>query len=159
MRISDWSSDVCSSDLLLAILARDPGMVLDPLGLKPLFGHPRRRRPDLVLRLKVDPLRLQRAMIYAGINIQLGQALVDVIGPRLAPFLQERRAVPLAHLLAEALRPYLAHRQHDMPVRLWLPVLPHVPMHIHVRDHAAFHHMLAPHGAARGKGGTVALGP
>src|SRR3546814_2686671 len=90
MRISDWSSDVCSSDLrhqlgrgshrahhlvelilavavperelrqvapgerrllagdrvqcdfrpgddLLAVLARDPGMVLDPLGLKPLF--------------------------------------------------------------------------------------------------------------------------
>src|SRR3546814_4989468 len=103
MRISDWSSDVCSSDLrahhlvelilavavperelrqvapgerrllagdrvqcdfrpgddLLAVLARDPGMVLDPLGLKPLFGHPRRRRPDLVLGFKVDALRLQ----------------------------------------------------------------------------------------------------
>src|SRR3546814_8341320 len=25
---------------LLPIFARDPGMVLDPLGLKPLFGHP-----------------------------------------------------------------------------------------------------------------------
>src|SRR3546814_2832505 len=37
---------------LLAIFARDPGMVLDPLGLKPLFGHPRCSRPDLVLRLK-----------------------------------------------------------------------------------------------------------
>src|SRR3546814_2877562 len=85
VRISDWSSDVCSSDLrelrqvapgerrllagdrvqcdfrpgddLLAVLARDPGMVLDPLGLKPLFGHPRRRRPDLVLGFKVDALR------------------------------------------------------------------------------------------------------
>ena len=42
---------------LLAIRARDPGMVLDPLGLKPLFGHPRCCRPDLVLRLKLDPLR------------------------------------------------------------------------------------------------------
>src|SRR3546814_4447251 len=82
MRISDWSSDVCSSDLLvelilavavperelrqvvpgerrllagdrvqcdfrpgddlLAVLARDPGMVLDPLGLKPLSSEERR---------------------------------------------------------------------------------------------------------------------
>jgi hypothetical protein len=34
--------DLRIGDDLLAILARDPGMVLDPLGLKPLFGHPRR---------------------------------------------------------------------------------------------------------------------
>src|SRR3546814_7552204 len=78
MRISDWSSDVCSSDL----------------------------------------------------------------GPGHAPFLQQRRAVPLAHLLAEALRANLAHRQHDMRVRLGLPVLAHVPMYIHVRDHAAFDELL-----------------
>src|SRR3546814_9274094 len=88
-----WSSGGCSSDLvapgerrllagdrvqcdfrpgddLLAVLARDPGMVLDPLGLKPLFGHPRRRRPDLVLGFKVDALRLQRPVIYAGVYIQ-----------------------------------------------------------------------------------------
>src|SRR3546814_3926312 len=55
-------------DDLLAILARDPRMVLDPLRLKPLFGHTRCRRPDLVLGFKVDALRLQGAMIYAGIN-------------------------------------------------------------------------------------------
>src|SRR3546814_2668504 len=84
MRISDWSSDVCSSDL----------------------------------------------------------PLVDMIGPGHAPFLQQRRAVPLAHLLAEALRANLAHRQHDMRVRLGLPVLAHVPMYIHVRDHAAFDELL-----------------
>src|SRR3546814_6995218 len=112
MRISDWSSDVGSSDLgddLLAVLARDPGMVLDPLGLKPLFGHPRRRRPVLVLGFKVDALRLQRPVIYAGVYIQLGQPLVDMIGPGHAPFLQQRRAVPPAHLLAEALRATPAH--------------------------------------------------
>src|SRR3546814_18973840 len=113
MRISDWSSDVCSSDRavavperelrqvapgerrllagdrvqcdfrhgddLLAVLARDPGMVLDPLGLKPLFGHPRRRRPALVLGFKVDALRLQRPVIYAGVYIQLGHTHVDII--------------------------------------------------------------------------------
>jgi hypothetical protein len=129
-------------DDLLAILARDPGMVLDPLGLKPLFGHPRCRRPDLVLRLKVDPLRLQCAMVDPRINIELGKPLVDMIGPCLAPLLQQLRAVPLAHLLAEPLRPYLAHRQHDMRVRLGLAVLAHVPMHIEVRDHAAFDELL-----------------
>src|SRR3546814_12369059 len=59
-----------------------------------------------------------------------------------APFLQQRRAVPLAHLLAEALRANLAHRQHDMRVRLGLPVLAHVPKYIHVRDHAAFDELL-----------------
>ena len=127
---------------LLAILARDPGMVLGPLGLKPLFGHPRRSRSDLVLRLKVNALRLQRAMIYAGINIQLGQPLVDMIGPRLAPLLQERIAVPLAHLLPEALGANLAHRQHDMRVRLGLAVLAPVPMHIEVRDHAPIDKLL-----------------
>src|SRR3546814_9777024 len=137
MRISDWSSDVCSSDLelilavavperelrqvaprerrllardrvqralgprndLLAIFARDPGMVLDPLGLKPLFGHPRCSRPDLVLRLKVDPLRRQRSMVDPRVNIQPGKALVHMVGPRPAPLLQERRAVPLAYLI------------------------------------------------------------
>ena len=117
-------------------------MILDPLGLKPLFGHPRCCRPDLVLGLKVDALRLQAAMIDPRINIQLGQPLVDMIGPCLAPLLQERVTVPLPHLLAEPLRPYLAHRQHDMGVRLWLAVLPHVPMHVHVRDHAAFDELL-----------------
>src|SRR3546814_8109440 len=65
-----------------------------------------------------------------------------MIGPGHAPFLQQRRAVPLAHLLAEALRANLAHRQLDMRVRLGLPVLAHVPMYIHVRDHAAFDELL-----------------
>src|SRR3546814_7451889 len=41
-----------------------------------------------------------------------------------------------------ALPIYLAHRQHDMRVRLGLPVLAHVPMYIHVRDHAAFDELL-----------------
>src|SRR3546814_581902 len=65
-----------------------------------------------------------------------------MIGPRLAPLLQQRRAVPPAHLLAEALQPYLAHRQHDMRVWLGLPVLSQVPMHVHVRDHAALDKLL-----------------
>src|SRR3546814_9703199 len=86
-------------DDLLAILARDPRMVLDPLRLKPLFGHTRCRRPALVLGFKVDALRLQGAMIYAGINIQLGNPLVDMVRPCLAPPLQQLGAVPVANLL------------------------------------------------------------
>src|SRR3546814_581904 len=61
---------------------------------------------------------------------------------RFPPPLQQRRAVPLAHLLAEALQPYLAHPQHDMRVWLGLPVLSQVPMHVHVRDHAALDKLL-----------------
>src|SRR3546814_853844 len=128
MRISDWSSDVGSSDL--------------PLGLKHLFGHPRCSRPDLVLRLKVDPLRRQRARVVPRVNIQLGKALVHMVGPRLAPLLQERRAVPLDYLLAEAVRADFTHRQHDMRVRLGLPVLAHVPMPIEVRHHPELDELL-----------------
>src|SRR3546814_15973297 len=73
-------------------LLRAPVMVRDPLGLNPLFGHTRRRRPDIVLRLKLDPLRLIAAMIYARAYIQFGEGLVHMIGPRLALLLQQRRS-------------------------------------------------------------------
>src|SRR3546814_8839873 len=121
-------------DDLLAILARDPRMVLDPLRLKPLFGHTRCRRPDLVLGFKVDALRLQGAMIYAGINIQLGKPLVDMVRPCLAPPLHQLDAVPVADLLPAPLHVPLAHRPHDMGVGPGPPVLSHVPMEIEVRD-------------------------
>ena len=129
-------------DDLPAILARDPRMVLDAFALKPHFFAPHRRRPDLVLRLQLDTLRLVAAVIDPGINIERGQALVDVIRPRLAPLLQQLRAVPLAYLRTEPLRPYFAHRQHDMRVRLGLPVLALVPMYVEVRDHAALDKLL-----------------
>jgi len=129
-------------DDLLAILARDPRMILDPLRLKALFGHTRCRWPDLVLRLQVDPLCLQGAMIYAGINIQLGKPLVDMVRPCLAPPLQQLGSVPLADLLPEPFPVHLAHRQHDMRVGLGHPILAHVPMDIEVRDHAAFDKLL-----------------
>src|SRR3546814_11957296 len=65
-----------------------------------------------------------------------------MVDPRLAPLLQERRAVPLDYLLAEAVRADFTHRQHDIRVRLWLAVLAHVPMHIEVGHHAAFDDLL-----------------
>ena len=81
-------------------------------------------------------------MVDPRINIERRKPFVDMIGPCLAPPFQKLGAVPLAHLLAEPLRPYLAHRQHDVRVRLGLAVLAHVPMHIEVRDHAAFDELL-----------------
>src|SRR3546814_19460415 len=60
-----------------------------------------------------------------------------MVGTRLAPLLQERRAVPLDYLLAEADRADFTHQQHDMRVRLGLAVLAHVPMHIEVGPPAA----------------------
>src|SRR3546814_13230066 len=65
-----------------------------------------------------------------------------MVGPRLAPLRQERRAVPLDYLRAEAVRAEFTHRQHDMRVRLGLAVLAHVPMHIEVGHHAAFDELL-----------------
>src|SRR3546814_11196980 len=65
-----------------------------------------------------------------------------MVGPRLAPLLQERRAVPLDYLLAEAVRADFTHRQHDMRFRLGLAVLAHVPMHLAVGHHAAFDELL-----------------
>jgi len=122
---------------LLAVRAGDPGMVLDPLGLKPLSGHTRRRRPDLVLRLKVDALVGIGAMIDPPLQPQLGHALIHMSRPCLTPALQMLIAVPVAVLLAEPLRSHLAHRQHDMRVRLRTAVLRMVPMHVEVGDHPA----------------------
>src|SRR3546814_14983131 len=44
--------DFWPGDDLLAVLARDPGMVLAPLGLTPLFGHPRPRARNSVVKGK-----------------------------------------------------------------------------------------------------------
>lgn len=47
--------------------------------------HARGRRPDLVLRFKIDALGLETAMIDTCIDIQFGQALIDVAFPGFAP--------------------------------------------------------------------------
>src|SRR3546814_19068790 len=85
MRISDWSSDVCSSDLA-----------------------------DLVLRLEIDALRVQTAVIDPRVDIEFSEALVRMIGPSLAPVVQQVGSVPVANLGATALLVPLPHRQHDV---------------------------------------------
>ena len=62
--------------------------------------------------------------------------LVGQLRPAFAPTLDHLGAVPVPHLLAEAVFVHGSHGQHDMGVGLGRPVLGHVPMHIEVGDHA-----------------------
>ena len=125
-------------DDAFAVALRDGAVILDPLGLKPTLAHARSCGTDLVLRLKPDALRLQGSVIYAGINIQFGKAVVDVIGPPLAPLLDKLGPVPVAFLRAETLLVHLAHGEHDMGMGLRQPIRANVPMHVKVGNHAAF---------------------
>ena len=98
-------------------------------------------RADLRLWLKADALRLQAAMVDAGVNVEFGKALVDVFRPSFPPPLHHLRAVPGPHLLAETALIHAAHGEHDMGVGLGRPFLGHVPMHIEVGDHAPIHEL------------------
>ena len=102
----------------LAVALRNRPMLRRALGrLAPLLpAHA--GRPDLVLRLQLDALLFEAAMVDPDLVPQLRQALVGRLRPRLTPALQFSDAVPLPHLPTEPLRPDLAHRQHDMRVRL-----------------------------------------
>jgi len=119
-------------------IALGNGAVLfDPFRLKPAPLHARGGGPDLVLWLKIDALRFQAAMIDARINIELGEAFIDVLGPALAPLLDQLGAVPVAHLRAEAVGIDLAHGEHHVRVRLGESIGADVPMDIEIGDHAA----------------------
>lgn len=94
-----------------AIGASDGVMLFEPLQRQTLRGHARRSRSDLVLRFEVNPLCLERAVIDARIDIELGEPLIDVLGPPFAPFLQEIGPIALAVLLAKPVLIDLAQRQ------------------------------------------------
>ena len=93
-------------------------------------------RADLALRLQRDALALQAAMVDARVDVEFGQPLVGQLRPAFAPSFDHLGAVPVPHLLAEAILIYRAHRQHDMRVGFGRPVLGHVPMQIEIGDHA-----------------------
>ena len=120
-----------------AIVARDLAVHfravggLDPFALDALRG-----RADLALRLQRDALRFQAAMVDARVDVEFGQALVGKLGPAFAPALDHLGAVPVPHLLAEAVFVHGSHGQHDMGMGLGRAVLGHVPMHIEIGDHA-----------------------
>ena len=73
------------SDDPLAVPARDLAVVERPLGVfsPTLPAHP--SRPDLVLRLKLDPLRSERPVIHLSVDPKLRQPLVHMARPTLPP--------------------------------------------------------------------------
>lgn len=124
-------------DDALAVVAGDLAVHFRAVGgLDPFTLDPLRRCADLALRLQGDALRLKAAMVDAGVNVEFGQTFVDMLGPAFAPPLHHLRAVPVPHLLAEAVLVHAAHGEHDMGMGLRHPVLADVPMHIEVGDHA-----------------------
>ena len=134
--------DIRVGDNALAILARDAVMILEPLGFEPLPRTPRCSRPNLVLRLELYALFGIGAMVDPRVDPEFRQPLVDVRAPRFPPMLQQFVPVPVALLLAKAVGPHFAHRQHDMGVWLGASVLGLVPVHIEIRDHATLHELL-----------------
>ena len=71
------------------------------------------------------------------------QCLVGMVGPRRSPPLKPIGCVPVPVLLPEPLAGQVAHGQHDMRVRLLLPVRRMPPVQRHVRNHALGHELLA----------------
>src|SRR3546814_10265259 len=71
MRISDWSSDVCSSDLAVAVLEQVPDRVanLDLRGCG-LARRKLRRRPPLAAFLIIDIVVVATPSILPSINIR-----------------------------------------------------------------------------------------
>ena len=94
-------------------------------------------------------------MIDPRIDPQLRQSFIDVRAPRFPPVLQQLTSIPVAFLLSKADRPNLAHRQHDVRMRLRTTILGSIPMHIEVRDHPAIH-KLALHEIAREQNSLIA---
>jgi hypothetical protein len=114
-------------------------VVFDSLCPKPAPFDARGGRTDLVLRLQANALCITIAMIDALIDIELGKRLVDMAFPAFAPLLDHIGAVPVADLGAEAICINLAHRQHDVRVRLGQAIGADVPVHIEIGDHALIH--------------------
>src|SRR3546814_7677730 len=112
-------------------------MFVHALAVQAFGRHARGSGSDLVLRLKVDALRFQRSVIDACVDIKLGKALVDMIGPRFAPVGEKFGAVPVADFGSKTLLVHLAHGQHDMGVWLGFAVSADIPMNIEVGDHPA----------------------
>lgn len=119
-----------------AVCAGDLAMLYEPVGLQPIGCHALGGGADLVLGLEVDFLFLKRPVIDPRFDTELGQALVDVASPRLAPAFKNFYPVPVADLGAEAVPVHRAHGEHDMGVGLGPAVFADVPMDIEVGDHA-----------------------
>src|SRR3546814_3269467 len=66
LRISDWSSDVCSSDLIARRLALDGFIALAPDALTPLGGYPRDEEQARSLFPQLDQARTREDFVAAA---------------------------------------------------------------------------------------------
>lgn len=120
-----------------AVIARDLPVHVRAVGyVQPFALDALRRRADLPLQFKFDPLRLKAAMVDARVDVEFGQPLVDMLGPAFAPTLHHLGAVPVPDFRAETVLVHRAHGEHDMGMGFGHPVLADVPMHIQIGNHA-----------------------
>src|SRR3546814_19532360 len=117
-------------------------MLFSTIAFEPLLHHSRCGGADLVLRLEVDSLRLQGAMIDARIDIERDEPFVDMLRPGLAPMGQQFGAVPITDLGTELGRSVfadadLAPRQNAMRAPPCQSLGAEVPIDLAVGDNAA----------------------
>src|SRR3546814_7650972 len=98
MRISDWSSDVCSSDLLGLILVK-PQQILDQLRRTRRFRHA--RLPREMKGAQHDARRIRRQLLakdakwrLVGSAIEHGRMRNPVLAPRPRMFCREPISKP-----------------------------------------------------------------
>jgi len=120
----------------LAIALCNGSVFFDPFCFQPAPADARGGGADLVLRFQRNALCFQAAVIDPCVDVAFRQSAVHMIGPALAPLLDQCGLVPVADLGTEAVLGHAAHRQHDMRVRLGLAVVANVPMDIEIGDHA-----------------------
>src|SRR3546814_17255731 len=68
MRISDWSSDVCSSDLVSGSRAH-PSLHSSQIPISSI--HPTRWRKTRLFHLRYQPVRQKRPSVFGGLNDDL----------------------------------------------------------------------------------------
>src|SRR3546814_9651293 len=69
MRISDWSSDVCSSDLCVSGSRAHPSLHSSQIPISSI--HPTRWRKTRLFHLRYQPVRQKRPSVFGGLNDDL----------------------------------------------------------------------------------------
>src|SRR3546814_14420808 len=111
MRISDWSSDVCSSDLLKLILTLGVMITLGPLTIDMYLPA----LPDIEVDLATTEAAVQLTLTGTLIGLALGQL---VVGPLSDAFGRRMPLVPgtLLHVLTSLLCLFAPSRPEDRRV-------------------------------------------
>src|SRR3546814_18906411 len=86
-----------TGEQFVAIGSGDLAVLVHALTVEARHRHARGGRADLVLRLEIDALRVQTAVIDPRADIEFSEALVRMIGPSLAPVVPPVGSVPFAN--------------------------------------------------------------